>query len=245
MKQDFLTKSFSPPTLLTVEYSSGYLLFTSYSTMIEIVCINSWKSIWEKLHHCQGPKTWWTWGVISIIGTNKLHALHKTHLHTMKVYNIRPVSGLTIKVFTKVFTCAKVINAWRWQNLWTDPFWKGSTSFTSIFPKLSSQNKAWRCDTSWFLFLVSTVFARNAWDHDSLLASTQTHTHTHTQKKCLHFLSLAVKITTTCSWPGSRNQYGMSVTEAQMSFLQSVPSRAEQETSLYFQVTIRVSFRSF
>ena len=28
-----------------------------------------------------------TWRVISIIAENKLHAHHKTHLHTMKVYN--------------------------------------------------------------------------------------------------------------------------------------------------------------
>ena len=41
------------------------------------------------------------------------HRLLKTHFHTMKGYNTRPVS-LTIKVFfstTKVFTCSKVINA--------------------------------------------------------------------------------------------------------------------------------------
>ena len=79
----------------------------------------------------------------------------------------------------------------------------------------------------------------------TMIAFWQVHTHTHTQKKCLHFLSLAAKITTTCSWPGSRNQYGTSVTEGQMPFLQSVPSSAEQETWLYFQVTIRANFRSF
>ena len=33
-----------------------------------------------------------TWHVISIIAENKPDAHHKTHLHTMKVYNIRQVS---------------------------------------------------------------------------------------------------------------------------------------------------------
>ena len=35
--------------------------------------------------------------VISVNAENKPHAHHKTHLHTMKVYNTRP-AGLTIKV---------------------------------------------------------------------------------------------------------------------------------------------------
>ena len=47
-KQDFTAKSFSRPTLSTVEYSSGYLLFTSYSKifseLIEYVCIDTRKS---------------------------------------------------------------------------------------------------------------------------------------------------------------------------------------------------------
>ena len=37
-------------------------------------------------------------------------------------------------------------------------------SFASIFSKLSSQNKAGRYDTSRFLYPVSKVSARNAWD---------------------------------------------------------------------------------
>ena len=53
MKWDFLAKRFSLPTLFTVYYSSGYLLFISYSTMIEKEYINKRKSIQEKLHHCQ------------------------------------------------------------------------------------------------------------------------------------------------------------------------------------------------
>ena len=40
---------------------------------------------------CQISKKWLTWHVISIIAENKLHAHHKTHLHTMKVYNPRPL----------------------------------------------------------------------------------------------------------------------------------------------------------
>ena len=38
--------------------------------------------------------------VISIIGENKPHAHHKTHLHTMKVYNTRPVSLMLIKILS-------------------------------------------------------------------------------------------------------------------------------------------------
>ena len=38
-----------------------------------------------------------TWGIISIIAENKPYAHHKTHLHTIKVYNTRPVSILLIK----------------------------------------------------------------------------------------------------------------------------------------------------
>jgi len=37
-----------------------------------------------------GDKTkLFTWHVISIIAENKSHAHHKTHLHTVKVYNTR------------------------------------------------------------------------------------------------------------------------------------------------------------
>ena len=70
------------------------------SELIECACINTRKSrasIREKRHHCQRAKTWWTWRVISIIAENKPLAHHKTHLHTMKVYNTEPVS-LTIEV---------------------------------------------------------------------------------------------------------------------------------------------------
>ena len=36
MKQDFLAKRFSLPTLSTVKYSSGYLPFLLYLMMIEL-----------------------------------------------------------------------------------------------------------------------------------------------------------------------------------------------------------------
>ena len=35
-------------------------------------------------------KKWFTWYVISIIAENQPHSHHKTHLHTIKVYNTRP-----------------------------------------------------------------------------------------------------------------------------------------------------------
>ena len=38
--------------------------------------------------------------VISIIAENKPHPHHKMHLHTMKVYNTRPVSLMLIKMLS-------------------------------------------------------------------------------------------------------------------------------------------------
>ena len=80
----------------------------------------------ETLHHCQRSKKGFTWHVISIIAKNRPHAHHKTYLHTMKVYNTKPVSLLLIKFSffstTDVFTCSKVINAFNRQNSWTDTF---------------------------------------------------------------------------------------------------------------------------
>ena len=96
MKQDFLAKRFSPPPLLTIEYYSGYLLFISYSTICEYACVNTRKKGRFYLREITS-KTWWTWSVFSIIAENIPHAHHKAHLHTMKVYNTRPV-GLTIEV---------------------------------------------------------------------------------------------------------------------------------------------------
>ena len=58
----------------------------------------------------------------------------------------------------------------------------------SFLCKISSQNKAWCCDTWQFLSPVSSVYTRNAWEHEPL--SAQTHSK---NKKHLHFLSLAAK----------------------------------------------------
>ena len=69
----------------------------------DYACTNTRKSrasIREKIHHCQRAKTWWKWRIISIITELKPHAPHKTHLHTIKVYNTRPFS-LTIEVSLK------------------------------------------------------------------------------------------------------------------------------------------------
>ena len=78
---------------------------------------NSRALIPEKLHHCQRSKKGFSWHVISIITKNRPHAHHKSHLHTMKVYNTQPVSLLLIKFSffstTEAFTCSKVINAFK------------------------------------------------------------------------------------------------------------------------------------
>ena len=64
----------------------------------------------------------------TVIAENKAHAHRKTHLHTMKVYNTRPVS-LTIELIT----CSKVISPIKRENPWTDPFRKSSTSFAAFY----------------------------------------------------------------------------------------------------------------
>ena len=46
----------------------------------------------------------------------------------MKVYNARLVYGFSIEVFSEAFTCSKVINAFKQQNSWIDPFPESSTS---------------------------------------------------------------------------------------------------------------------
>ena len=45
--------------------------FLVHFCSISYAGINTWKSIQEKLHNCQRPKTWWTWRVILIIAENK------------------------------------------------------------------------------------------------------------------------------------------------------------------------------
>ena len=69
---------------------------------------------------------------------NKRSAHYKAHLYRMKVYNIRRVGphqsieGLLIKILlffpTEVFTCSKVINAFKRSSLWTDLLQRSSTS---------------------------------------------------------------------------------------------------------------------
>ena len=51
----------------------------------------------------------------------------------MKVYNARPVYSLSIEVFSEVFTCSKVINAFKQENSWTDLFPESSTSLHQSF----------------------------------------------------------------------------------------------------------------
>ena len=58
-----------------------YILFNLFLNWFERVC-----------KYTKIKETWWTWQVISIIAKNKLHNHHKTYWHTMKVYNIQPVS---------------------------------------------------------------------------------------------------------------------------------------------------------
>ena len=106
MKQDFLAKSFSCSTLSMVKCSSGYELFILYSMicseLIEYSCINTWKSrvlIWEKFHHCQRTKMWWTIGASFQPSPKKSHL--KTHLHTMKVYITQPVWGIRTAIKSK------------------------------------------------------------------------------------------------------------------------------------------------
>jgi len=71
--------------------------------------------------------------------------------------------------------------AFKQYNSWTDPFRKRSTSLyvrwtykARFSPKLSSQNTIFchrRASNVAFSSPVSTVYAWNAWDHDSLLAT--------------------------------------------------------------------------
>ena len=111
---------------------------------------------------------------------NKPRAHHKTYLHRINIYNTRSVYSLTIEVFTEVFTCSQVINAFKRQNSWTDRFhvlWH--QSFLSFVYKIK-HGSGTRCHT------VSTVSARNPLDHNPPFW--QAHMK---KKKRLHFQSLA------------------------------------------------------
>ena len=89
MKQIFLAKKFSLPTLSTVEYSSGYLLFIWYLTIcfwIDLLHLYKYTKIKvldsrEITSLPETKKMWWTWHVISVIAKNKQHTQHQTHLH--------------------------------------------------------------------------------------------------------------------------------------------------------------------
>ena len=166
----------------------------------------NWRaSIRVKLHHCQRAKKWWTWRVISIIAENKPHADYETYFHLIKIYDSWPDS-LTIEVLLrKIFRFFDHWSIHLFQSnqlfqaidSWTDPLRKRSTSFALKFPKLSSQNMYGALNmssvTSRFLSPVSTVSARNAWDHDPFWWA-------HTKKKgeeerntCIFRVSVAFK----------------------------------------------------
>ena len=110
----------------------------------------------------------------------------RTHLHTMKVYNTRPVYSLTIETF----------NALKRNNSWTDPFRKSSTSFASIFPNFLHKIKydaVTPDDTSRFLSLYS--FHGLRYERPGPQAP-----FWRAQAKkilCLHFQSLAAKASET------------------------------------------------
>ena len=119
----------------------------------------------------------------------KLHAYHKTHLQhpTSQPHHRSFAEVLLIKILlfstTEMFACSKVINAFKRQNSWTNPFRKSSTSFEYAV-----------LVTSRHLFSLSTVSARNASDRVFLLACTHENNPTPPpQKKCLHFQSLTSK----------------------------------------------------
>ena len=102
----------------------------------------------------------------------------------MKVYNIRRVGphqsieGLLIKILFPHWSIHLFQSNQRFQAI---EFVDRSAPekldiFAVIFPKLSSQNICMALGTPRFLSAVSTVSARNAWDHESAF-------DVHTRKK--------------------------------------------------------------
>ena len=69
MKQDFLAKSFSLPSLSTVEYSSGYLFFISYWKTIVVYKSNKNR---EKLDHCKREEMV-LWEDMSLLAVKSLY----------------------------------------------------------------------------------------------------------------------------------------------------------------------------
>ena len=113
----------------------------------EITSLPETKNVMNMMHHFNHHQ-------------NKPRAHHKTYLHRINVYNTRSVYSLTIEVFSEVFTCSQVINAFKRWNSWTDPFhvlWH--QSFLSFVYKIK-HGSGTRCHT------VSTVSARNPLDHN-------------------------------------------------------------------------------
>ena len=185
MKHDFLAKSDLLPSLSTVEYSSAYLL--SYSMICKYACVNTRKSrasIQEKLNQKRDEDgaSFQSYTACSSQDSSV------THLHTVKVYNARPVSltieALFIKILlfltTKVITCSKVINAFKRQKSSTDPFRKTARHLSHQY-FLSFLCMAFV--TPPILSPGSTDSARNAWDHNSFFGA-----HTRKQKETHAFI---------------------------------------------------------
>ena len=144
------------------------------SELIEYACINTHKSralIQEKLHHCQKTKTWWIWRVILLMAKHKLHAHHKTHLHTTKVYNTQSYRLLFLT--TEVSTCSKSNQCFKAIEFVDWLVWKSLTPFALIFLSFLHKTYAWCSDMSRFLSPVSTISTRNTWDYNPLLAHAQ------------------------------------------------------------------------
>ena len=95
----------------------------------------------------------------------------KLPLGAPEFYSTRPVHSLTSKVFTEVSSCSKVINTFVDRPVQD---WKARCLFHQSFPTFLHKIKYNdRCGTSRFLSPVSTVYARNACDHDTLLTNAQ------------------------------------------------------------------------
>ena len=149
MKQDLLTKGQGSSILQDIKFTFHILfddLFLNwFSTHVSddrkyvcgrrlYACIilheNSRALIREKLHHCQGKKTWWA-HCASFQSLPKINHTLITRLiciqwkFAIKVLLIK-ILLLFFLSTTEVFTCSKVINTFKRHNSWTDLFWKSS-----------------------------------------------------------------------------------------------------------------------
>ena len=183
----FLARSFSHPTLLTVESSSRYKIYYLYGIQLFVSELIEYED--------QGPRfvKKKSRNVMSmvphlVITDNIMDAHQKTHLHTMKVYNTRlvcppphhPIKVLLIKM-TLFFWRLKCLLAPKYSKLSSDRT-LGMThplhwSFQSFLLKkcmalwknfICCQSHALHCSrlsvTSRCLSPVFTVSARNTWD---------------------------------------------------------------------------------